>query len=227
MNEEGGFILSYRNFFRAIKVIDDLFLPCDIKISCDLSFLIDVKNDKECNEKIFKLNWFFGNVLNNSIIIDSNNNNFLNNILVNSKNDVIMTPNSTTDNIICVLLYNKMNAILNDTFCINTIDIETDVSEGLAYQYIGNLDGILPDSSEWFSEERKYWFNKPWWKRDDATTIDIPMSDKDDINVMPEWFTDFSFVNDLQNPNESEEKNKVIKPNFKPQVINGGENKNE
>ena len=59
----------------------------------------------------------------------------------------------------------------------------------------------------------KTYFDIPWWHRDDASTIDIIVSDDVDISIPPSWA--FKIIE------EEPPKTKKKKGKFKPTIING------
>lgn len=184
-----------------------------------------------------KIRFWFDNIVSNSIVFCSDNENVKNMMLIDGQpkilNHIMITPNEPTDEHLAVLFQSKMEAFSNGNFIFGEIRM-TPENAGLIFTYVGTWEDDLPSMEEWFPE-KPYYFETPWWTRDDISTLDLKASDFD-INKNPIWAAKMDFIENNIRPNDDssegkapieEHKNIIIKGSFKPKVVNIETDKND
>jgi len=131
-------------------------------------------------------------------------------------NHLMITPCEPTDEHLAVLFQSKLQAISNDTMNFSYVRIETKAN-GLVFTYVGDWQVDLPAMDDWF-DTKPYYFDVPWWQRDDASTMDILAADAD-LAQPPPWAYRFDFIENAYNPQQLDN---VVRGAFKPKIIRGG-----
>lgn len=209
--------------FKAVRVVDRKLIPTKIKINTELfpnEPLAD--NTQSLMTGFFsKLKYFNEQVLDNSLLISNDNEwalaRFLEaNGLADTSNNVILLPDNASDARLSEVLQCKFRALANDAITVGFIQVKAADSHGLAFTFVGDSLFCLPDMENWIGE-RSY-FTKPWWERDDASTMDVTPSEDSDLNSPPNFAYSLGFLleEDQNTPP------KVIRAEFKPRVIDGG-----
>jgi hypothetical protein len=140
-------------------------------------------------------------------------------------NHLMITPEEPQDDHLAVLLQSKLTALAGGKMQFGCIRIESDSPSGLTFTYVGDWQDDLPPMQDWFSK-RPYYFDQPWWTRDDVSTLDIVPVDDADFSQRPIWAMTLDFIENSIRPPISEKKAEQVdvpvKGNFKPKIINGG-----
>jgi hypothetical protein len=220
--------VSLRHEFQATRVIGHRLSPTKIKVKVDVSTLDDDSDDYSTKMEIAlaKIEHWFNKVVSDSVIFDGNNDwavdSFIEGDQPRTSNMVILTPEPPTDALLCELLLCKIKALAGGTFEFHSAEVESTDSRGLSFMFVGGSPGeSFPSNEEWLTE-RNY-FSKPWWHRDDASTLDVLPDEEDDINTPPQWAYSLGFIaEELAAPSSSIPSNVVVRPEFRPKVIDGG-----
>lgn len=219
--------VSLRHEFQATRVIGQRLSPTTIKVKVDVSTLEDDTDDYSSRMEIAlaKIEYWFNKVLNNCIIIDSENDwavsCFLGDTQPETSNMVMLTPEPPTDALLCELLLCKIKALSQGTFDFHSSEIESSDGRGLSFMFVGGTPGdSFPTDVEWLTE-RNY-FSKAWWNRNDASTLDILPGEDDDIDSPPSWAYSLSFIAEQIVTPQTVPSNVVVRPEFRPKVIDGG-----
>lgn len=137
-------------------------------------------------------------------------------------NHMIMTPYEPTDEHLAVLLQSKMSALSGGSILFGHIEVKADTSGGLIFTYLGDWENDLPEMKDWFAQT-PYWFDKPWWTRNDASTVDLVIGEFDPEKT-PSWAFKLDFIENAMRPRkaapEKTEEEVVVK--FRPKIIDGG-----
>lgn len=133
-------------------------------------------------------------------------------------NHLMITPEEPNDDHLAVLLQSKMTALAKQKILFGCIRIETDSPTGLVFTYGGDWQDDLPTMADWF-DKKPYYFDTPWWERDDVSTLDILPAEEQDFSRRPAWAMSLDFIEDAIRPPPQES---VVKGSFRPKVINGG-----
>lgn len=208
---------------RLLRIIDGRMISSDCEIIISLS--IDKDGDQKIYEnRLVKIGKWIDLILDNSIIYDPlSSSEFLPLMVSELSNNRIISPDVPDDYIMTMLLYSKMNSIGEDYVKITDLTFKSDFGEGFIISMDENSDNILPSLKDWLGDVT--YFDKPWWKRSDGGTVDIPVvgdvSDKPDILIdLDRFIDDGDETNNNTNSNINHDA-KIIKPSFKPVILNG------
>ena len=210
----GEIILNYNNQFEAMRLMDKKLLIANWDVIFDL-MLIDDEDGFDLTYVITKVNYFFDVLLHNSILFSADNE-WASTSFSDCSNNIVLTPGEPTDDLLTILLYNKLHKLVGNSIDIGYLEIKSNHSGGLSFIYTGELNETLPDIDEWIGE--KYYFDEPWWNRDDSSTFDSKPPKDADLSKPPEFAQKLDF---LAEPVKNKEKAKVVKPEFKPKVVSG------
>lgn len=218
--------ISLRHEFKATRVMDQRLSPTTIKIKTDISTLEDDTEDYGLRMEVAlaKMSYFVEKVLGEIVIIDTENewamDCFLGDGEPATSNMVMLCPEAATDALLCEILICKFKALTQGAFEFHSIEIESSDARGMSFLFVGGRPGeSFPDDKEWLTE-RSY-FEKPWWHRGDASTLDIVPHEEQDLNVLPTWAYSLGFIAE-QLAAPLERNNVVVHPAFRPHVIEGG-----
>ena len=148
-------------------------------------------------------------------------------------NPLMITPNEPTDEHLGAVFQAKMAALSGGLMEFGAIRVNSESATGLVWSYVGDWREDLPTMDKWFST-KPYYFDKPWWERDDASTLDMLAAGVTDMTKIPTWAMPLDFIEAAIRPHhadaESDEdaadapetlENIVIKGAFSPKVIDG------
>lgn len=208
-----------------VRVIDNVIIPSTIKFR--IEFLPDDDATEESIETAFRrIRYWLEAVVNKSIVFAHHNvgaikmffdENGSNNRVINT---LVVTPEEPDDVHLAALFQAKLRAIANGAMDFGRVDIQSDNSIGLTHTFVSESFEVLPDADEWFAERR--YFDKPWWDRNDASTIDtVPAADAD-LSVRPQYAFTFDFLDQQKQQPVS---GTIVRPEFRPKVIDGGKPK--
>lgn len=210
----GEILLNYKNHFDAMRIMDKKMLIANWEVTFDV-MLLDTDDDFDLTYIVTKINYFFDVLLHDCIMFSADNE-WASEMISECANNFVLTPGEPTDDLLTILLYNKLNRLVGDSVEIGYLEVSSNHSGGLSFIYTGELTDSLPDIKEWV--DGKYYFNEPWWNRDDASTFDLKPDEDDDLSIPPKFAYKLDF---LSEPVKSKGKAKVVKPDFKPKVIHG------
>jgi hypothetical protein len=207
--------LSYNVGFSAVVVDGTRIFPNSYKLKIDMLTLTE--NSTHQNVAIQRILIFIKEVLNNSVFIHANNLNAKKIANLAKESRVIIFPEEPHDQIVALILFHKLHAIVEGRFEIDQIQISSNISPDLQYS-IEDFENFEYDESK---------IEVPWWQRSDPSTTDDPKrlkfsSSWADINL--EWEAkkeddlDVEFVLELDN--EDLDKPDVV-------VLDGGEDEEE
>jgi hypothetical protein len=129
------------------------------------------------------------------------------------ENTIIITPDTPTDDHVCILMQSKLQALASGAFTIGCIEITSDNAEGFTITCLGDNCDQLPEMDEWISGPT--WFSLPWWARDDASTVDSIAPPDADLSTPPAWAVDLSFLARDTPPQEAI----IMKGDFAPRIV--------
>jgi hypothetical protein len=134
----------------------------------------------------------------------------------------MVTPFEPTDEHLAVLFQSKMTAFSKGTMEFGCVRIEA-ADGGLVFTYVGDWRDDLPAMEDWFPT-KPYYFETPWWQRDDASTLDVIATDAD-LSQSPSWAYSLEFIEKAIRPNKTtptQPEEVVIRGAFRPKIITGG-----
>lgn len=122
----------------------------------------------------------------------------------------ILIPMEPTDDAIAIILKAKLDTLSGDELSIRDLTFREDSGVGISYTITGDLSDILPTMADWMGDN---YFSHPWWFRDDPTTVDLHYGPGEKPPYAEEW--------ELE---EEPKPSSVIRPEFRPTVIDGKKN---
>jgi hypothetical protein len=152
--------LSYEVGFSAVVLEGSRLFPNTYKLKIDMLTLTE--NPIHQNVAIQRILIFLKEVMNNSVLVHAKNanSNKIKNLAKESR--IIFTPEEPFDQIIALLLFHKLHAIVEGKFEIDQIKINSNISPDLFYT-IEDFENFDYDIAK---------IEVPWWMRPDPTTTD-------------------------------------------------------
>lgn len=223
------FVVKLALEFKAIRVIDNRMVPTHWKLLAEVLYN-EVEEDEaltydtEIKIAFAKIKFWLQHVLNGSLLISSDNEwaygaFFDEDGRTTTGNNTVLLPSDPTDDLISEIIHSKMNAFGGDAIEFGIIELTSDDENGLSFMFTGHGESNLPEMKDWVGE--RAYFDKPWWARDDASTFDIIPNDDADLEVKPASAYSLDFIR-KQFEKKSEEGAVIIRPSFRPTVIEGG-----
>lgn len=143
-------------------------------------------------------------------------------------NHLMISPNEPTDEHLGALFQSKMQALSNGKMAFGMMRINSESSTGLVWSYVGDWEDDLPTMENWFNI-KPYYFDTPWWTRNDTSTIDMIGKGVTDFSQPPPWAYKLDFIEEAIRPRSSQPftsteaaENVVIRGAFRPKIIEGG-----
>ena len=219
-------VFTAMNFeVKLTRVIDNILVPSLLKFTADFEPHDDTTED-DIDRSFAKIRYWLDNIVSRCLVFSHDNDAALamfidENGHPRTGNVVMLTPDEPDDQHLCALFQAKLTALSGLTIEFGPMEVKSDNVMGLTFTFIGDPDEILPGIKEWVGE-RSY-FSDPWWNRDDGSTLDAVPADDADLDVKPSWAFSFEFLDrprHAQTP--ASEKTVVVRPQFRPLVIDGG-----
>jgi hypothetical protein len=217
--------ISLKYKFKAVRVFGMRLNPVQFDIKVDAMLAEDeTDNASDTNVAIEKIRYWMDKVVNHSILFSSANEWAYEALLGTETglpvdNNVILCPEEPTDSTIAELLLCKMKALSGNAFDFGAIEIQSSDSRGLDVTFMGKPGTDFPAIEDWVGE--RTFFSKPWWHRDDASSLDVTPADDDDLSVPPDFAFSLGFIADKFGDSEEAEK-RVVRAEFRPTLIQGG-----
>jgi hypothetical protein len=217
-DEDDGLFISYTVKTKIVRVIDTTLIPSRLTIKAEM-FPGDAASQDDLHEAIAKIEVFFDTIVRQAIAFSSDNTAafkmFIDEQGKNRTNNILMiTPFGPSDELLAAVFQSKMQALADGAAYFPSVEVRSDGPVGLAYTFVGEGAEILPTIGEWIGD-RSY-FAEPWWCRDDATTLDVIPPPDADLTAKPTWALTLDDLSGKATPPS------VVRPNFKPTVIDGG-----
>lgn len=222
-------LVTFNKKFKAIKVMGDKLLPVSINMKADLSYNGDEDSDSDATVSLTKIKLWVDTYLDNSVLVSIMNEWGLMTFFdehgfpSTSSNPILFPSELVTDDMLAQLISRKLNAIGGEPITVGSVEIETE-NTFLSFIYTNEIEFDMPTMENWVGEVSYH--SVPWWDRNDASSFDIFPSDDEDEEPLqfegdPLEKYDLSFVkNELIKTTGSSAS--IIRPNFKPTVIEGG-----
>jgi hypothetical protein len=211
---------------KVVRLIEDLIFPTTLKFNMEL-IPMDELEPGEIDMAFTKIHYWLENVINQSVIFSVDNqvaiSMFVDDAGGNTRvgNVLVVTPGEPNDQHLAAIFQAKLQAIAGDCIAFGPVEVRSDNQLGLKFTFVGDSSAVLPKMADWVGE-RSY-FDLPWWDRGDGSTLDITPADDADLTIRPNWAFTFDF---LEKPKQETKTNGVIvRPEFKPKIIDGGKGK--
>jgi hypothetical protein len=217
-------LISLCHEFSATRVHEQRLSPALIKIKLDVSSPETEDSASRLNICLSKIKHLVDDVLQGSVIMDVSDewatDRFLDDQGPSGRGSIILCPDFPTDAMLANLLVCKFQTLVGKDLHIHGLEVESSDGRGMKFMLIVGDDpgSELPSGEEWLSPVN--YFKKPWWYRDDASTMDvIPNEDFDPMEI-PGWAYGLSFLAERhadQSPTD-----RVVRMEFRPVIIQGG-----
>ena len=168
--------------FMVCIIADEDIVPNTYEISIGLSPETD--NVQYQNIGFERIKYFLRNICQNSVLISIHNDKFVTVRSVMNTTKFMTLPDEPYDQLIVVLLFQKINAILGKHFHCDYITLESFQGENVKYQFDTDYDGSFVEDKIYFIGELRD-KKLPWWYRDDTTISDD--FDKIEVNQDITW----------------------------------------
>jgi len=199
-------------FVSSVVSYDDI-IPNTYEITVGISPTTD--DTQYQNIGFERIKFFLRNICQNSILISVHNKNFK--LLTESLDTKFMTlPDEPYDQLMIVVLFHKLDAILDKHFHCEYISLESFQGENIRYNYNEDYDSSFVDEKEYFPMDLKH--NKlPWWYRKDTTIRDTL-----DNKKIKETFSWADLELSYRHKKTEKSKGEVVNlKKFSPKVIDG------
>lgn len=221
--------VNFNITFKATRVVGNRLIPTTWKLKSEVIYDDDSELDDDTYDfnvevAFSKIKFWFDNVVDNSLMLNRDNTwaqrAFLDQDGKQSvDNQLVILPNEPTDATLAEVLQSKMNALSGNSVSFGLVELTSDDDSGLNVVFTGVGEFNLPDMEEWVGTPS--FFTKPWWARDDASTIDVLPTEDADLSTPPAFAYSLDFIADALRPPTLGAAT-IIRPEFKPQVIDGG-----
>jgi hypothetical protein len=224
------FVVKLALEFKAIKVVGSKLVPTTWKLNAEVLYEDSDEEDKqgdlEIKIGIAKIRYWLTNYVNNCVMFDVGNEWAMRAIFnaddqCDITNNIMMLPWDPQDDLIAEILHSKFNALAGPYLQFGIIELSSDDDLGLSYMFTGDGEGNLPEVSEWIGDHTFY--DKPWWARDDGSTFDLMPNPDADLEIKPFDTLKMDHIRASMTRMMGVEAT-VIRPNFKPTVLDGGKN---
>jgi hypothetical protein len=212
--------------FKGTRVLAGELTPVTFTMKLELAPLEELESQTAIINTFTKIKYFVDEVLDNSVFIERMDEwsalTFVDieTGLPQCANNLVHVPNAPTNIAIAEVLHSKLNTLCCESMHIGFVGLTSSDGAGLNITSVGDPTEILPTMEEWLGSERSY-FSKPWWGRDDASTMDIVPGEDADLAQPPEFAYSLAFL--LEEPEHDENTPpKVVRLEFRPRIIQGG-----
>ncbi len=201
---------SYRVKTTFTRMLDDIILPTTITINMNFTVL----EHQRIFEGVEKINYWFDNYIKNSIVFSAGNEVATKMLFSDGSpslaNLYVAFPYEPIETVLMYVFQAKCDALADGAFFVASMEMETSAEDNLKIAFVGDPLGELP-SLKAFVPVDQYWFESPWWERDDISTFDVIPSGNEDFTKTPEWAKKIKFDNHTEPV--------VLHGDFKPTLV--------
>ena len=217
--EEDSLFISLTLETKIVRVIGASVVPSKLVIKADVSPVEDM-SDEEMTLAMTKIRFWFDNIVQKCIVF-SYDNEIAMAMLINEEgrnrtsNVLMITPGEPNDEVLATVFQAKLCALSSEKITFALMEVKSDNPLGLSFVFVGDSRETLPNMEQWIG--KRSYFKEPWWCRDDASTLDVAPPPDADLSKKPAWAFSLDGVTGVRTD--------VIRPDFKPTVIDGGKKK--
>jgi hypothetical protein len=230
-DEDINVIIDFTHRTSLIRFLGDAMLPVRVRLRTDV-FASETAKEIDFDITFAKIRFWFESVVSRSVVFARSNTNAASILMSEAgrprvANNLMITPFEPTDEHLAVLFQSKMGALSGGTVEFGNVRVEPD-DAGLVFTYVGDWHDDLPEMKDWFNA-KPYYFEQPWWCRDDASTLDV-IAHGADPRERPGWAYSLDFIEQAIRPKAEKGKKKdevVIRGAFRPKIITGGRTTDE
>ena len=206
---------TWKTSFKSIIIVDNELFQNEYNV--ELAITPNTADLKKQSNYFERLKSLYEYVFSNTVTAWRNDG--LHQILLKkSNNRFIELPKPPYDQIMAGVCFCKSNAILDGVITVSKLKLSSWQGDGITYSVDKNSKELtLLDVKDWFSEKFKKF--DPWWLRSDTATYD---------KELPKglYTGHFSWDNQTTTIDKGHEHHAKIFE-FKPQILDGGKNKDK
>jgi hypothetical protein len=210
---------------KIVRVIENILVPSTIQFK--MEFIPMDVDDEEVNFVFTKMRYWLEHVVSESVVFSHENSAAIqmfideNGGTTRVGNVIVLTPEEPDDQHLAAIFQAKLQALAGMSMTFGPVEVKSDNQLGLQFTFVGESSAVLPSILDWVGP--RSFFDKPWWDRDDGSTLDVLPADDADLSVKPAWAFSFDFLS--QQKKKSVTNGKIVRPEFRPTVIDGGKSK--
>lgn len=221
--EEEALFISFRTRISVVRIIENVVIPSRIQIRADVDPSEDV-TESQLSNVMSKVKFWFEEIVSHGISFSNDNEDALAMVISDegknrTANVLMITPGDPSDDVLAALFQAKLNALGGGIVQFGLVEVKSDNPIGLSFTFVGNASKLLPSMENWMGEPN--YFDKPWWNRDDSSTLDVVPPEGTDLTKKPAW----AFSLDTFSVERDEAI--IVKPAFRPTIIDGGKKEDE
>lgn len=225
---EGDTTFTWVNFkFKTIRIVDNIITSHVNTLKAEI-VMDEEASEKDINITLEKAHFWFDQVMSNGVLLSRDNSFALSvmfdeNGLPRTENYPVLFPCEPSDDNLARVLHSKLNAFGDGKVAFGMVEITSDTREQLTCTFTGYGEWELPEIEEWIGE--RAYHEKPWWARNDGSTLDVVPGPDSDLTKMPKLGIDMSFIEERYK-RSGDDTAIIVRPQFKPEVISGGKDDN-
>ena len=172
---------TYKAEFSATLIQVDAMLLSDIfEVEVEFGWLTD--DYAKSNAAFLKIKFFIESVIHQSVFTWPGAKINMTNI----DNKIVMLPHPPANDVIAMALHSKLNAIVSEYIEVVSVKVGSKVRDPIiSYTHADSIYPVLPELKEWVQSE-KYYYDAPWWGRNDTDTEDYEITAETDLTKLPE-----------------------------------------
>jgi hypothetical protein len=235
-DDEGvNVLIDYTHTVSVVRMLGNVLVPARLTIKAQVLPSQDA-DPTDFDVTFAKVRFWFETVVSRAVIFGRDNHPALQMFTDEAGkarvvNYLMITPSEPTDEHLGALFQSKMTALSGGMMEFGVVRVNSESQTGLVWSYVGDWQEDLPSMENWFST-KPYYFDKPWWARDDTSTIDMIAEGVTDFSQIPTWAFTLDFIEKAIRPKVNADgsapepaaeslENIVIRGTFRPKVIDG------
>ena len=217
------FFTHFTFSIKITRIIENLLFPSSLKVKMEF-IAMDEADEDDIDQAFTKIKYWLDNIVNKSVVFCHDNDVAIEMFIDTEKNSsrigniLMITPDEPDDQHLAAIFQSKLQALCGDTLTFGIVEVKSDNQLGVSFTFVGDSSAVLPKMDEWIGDYS--YFDKPWWERDDGSTIDTIPPEGADLSVKPQWAFSLDFLE-----KDKKQTGVVVRPQFKPTVIDGGKEK--
>lgn len=156
--------------------------------SANLNLVTATLIPEDAQVAVERLRWYSYNILNNSVFVKDVETERQQKLWDCGLN-VLVLPETPTDQIVGMLLYTKLNAITEEKLIVSDLQITSALSDGVRYQFDDEDNYHIFGDDGWWYDPDIVWFDKNIFKETDKNVMKIkPLMHWKDVDL--HWVED-------------------------------------
>lgn len=209
--------------FKSVRVFDDIINPGFYSLKTEVAIKPGC-SEQDLSIALEKIHFWFEHIMSSSIMF-AQDNTYAARIVLDDEGRVIggnypmVFPEDPTEDLMAIVFLSKLNALGGGKIMFISVELSSDTRENLTCGFAGDPDDYLPTIDEWVGE--RHYHTVPWWGRNDGSTFDMNPGPEADLSANPCFGFDMTVI-EKQILKEESDAAIIIRPEFKPRVIHGG-----